>query len=184
MSTVCQCNKEKKRNTHSRVREAFYNIAPLLSYSKRAEFPPPPTPASHLCGCIWCSWRLNLAFSPCVKVAKSRRRARGGGGLGFPPADFSSSTGISFFAYFSTTYLTSGPFSCWYFLLLKQRIFWYYFGCQVMAILSDFGLAGSEMIYSGSDSGSAFDKKNFGSVRIWIRFRIWIHNTDYKQKNG
>jgi hypothetical protein len=42
MSTVCQCNKEKKRNTHPRVREAFYNIAPLLSYSKRAEFSPPP----------------------------------------------------------------------------------------------------------------------------------------------
>jgi hypothetical protein len=78
MSTVCQCNKEKKRNTHPRVREAFYNIAPLLSYSKRAEFPPPPpTPASHLCGWIWCSWQLNLAFSPRVKVAKSRRRAGG-----------------------------------------------------------------------------------------------------------
>jgi hypothetical protein len=36
---------------------------------------------------------------------------------------------------FLRSYLTSGLFSCWYFLLIKQRFFWYYFSCKVMAIL-------------------------------------------------
>ncbi len=31
--------------------------------------------------------------------------------------------------------MTSGPFSCWYFLLLKLRIFWCYLSLQIMAIL-------------------------------------------------
>ena len=60
MSTICHCNKEKKRNTHLRVKEASWNIAPLLSYLNSVESPP-------LSGVsFWrpdlASWRLNLAF--------------------------------------------------------------------------------------------------------------------------
>ncbi len=94
MSTICDCNKEKKRNTHPRVKEASWNIAPLLSYLKSAESPP-------LSGVLFwrpdlASWWLNLAFSPRVRVAKSRRHAGGGGGLGSPLAGFSPNTGINF----------------------------------------------------------------------------------------
>ncbi len=134
MCTVCQCNKEKKRNNHSRVKKASWNIAPLLSYLRNTEFPPPPTLASHLGG-----WILRLAtqfgvFSTC-ESHQIQALCRGGeGGLGSPLAGFSPNTGISFWL-FLRSYLTSGPFSCWYFLLLKQHFFWYYFNRQVMAIL-------------------------------------------------
>jgi hypothetical protein len=70
MSTICHCTKEKKRNTHLCVKEASWNIATFLSYLKSGGFPPPPP-----------LWRPVLAtqfgVSPCVKVAKSRRRAGG-----------------------------------------------------------------------------------------------------------
>ena len=36
---------------------------------------------------------------------------------------------------FLLSYMTSGPFSWWYFLLWTQPFFWYYFSRQVMAIL-------------------------------------------------
>ena len=39
------------------------------------------------------------------------------------------------FWWFLQSYFTSALFSCWYFLLLKHRIFWYYSVLQVMAIL-------------------------------------------------
>ena len=121
MSTVCQCNKEKKRNTHPRVREAFYNIAPLLSYLRNAEFSPLPSIRRLNREAEFGAWRLNLAFSPRVKVAKSRRRA--GGAWVVLWRAFPQTQELVFFAYFSTSYLTSGTFSCCYFLLLKQRIF-------------------------------------------------------------
>ncbi len=72
---------------------------------------------------------------PRVRVTKSRRRAGGGGGgLGSPLVGFSPNTELVFWL-FLRSYLTSGPFSCWYFLLLKQRFFRYYSSRQVMAIL-------------------------------------------------
>ncbi len=37
--------------------------------------------------------------------------------------------------WFLQTYLTSGPYSFWFFLVMKQRIFKKYLGLQVMAIL-------------------------------------------------
>ncbi len=39
------------------------------------------------------------------------------------------------FWWFLQTYLTSGQCSCWFLLVMKQRIFWHYLGFQVMAIL-------------------------------------------------
>ncbi len=39
------------------------------------------------------------------------------------------------FLWFLRIYFTSAPYSCWNFLLLKQRIFWYYSSLRVMAIL-------------------------------------------------
>jgi hypothetical protein len=124
MNTVCQCNKEKKRNTHLRVKEASWNISPLLSYLRNAEFSPPSLhPASNRAGGFG-TWRLNWAFSPRVKVARFRRRAGGGGGGGSLGALWRAfpQTQELVFWWFLRSYLTSAPFSCWYFLLLKQRI--------------------------------------------------------------
>ncbi len=58
----------------------------------------------------------------------------GGGGLGSPLAAFPQTQALVFWL-FLQSYLTCGPFSCWHFLLFKQRFFWYYSSCQVMAIL-------------------------------------------------
>jgi hypothetical protein len=58
MSTICHCNKEKKRNTHPHVKEASWNIAPLLSYLKSAESSPTQFGV----------------FSPRVRVARTSRQ--------------------------------------------------------------------------------------------------------------
>jgi hypothetical protein len=112
MSTVCQSNKEKKRNTHLRVKEASQNIVSLLSYLRNAVFPPLSfSPDLNLAGGFG-TWRLNLAFSPCVKVARFRRQRRAdGGGLGRPLAGFLPNTEISFLV-ISPKLLDICPFSC------------------------------------------------------------------------
>ena len=157
MSTVRQRNKEKKRNTHLRVKEVSWNIAPLLSYLRNAEFSPSPNPVSQSGGRIWRLASQFGVFSTC----KSRQiQAPCGGGLGSPLAGFSPNTGISLFAYFSTSYLTSGTFSCCYFLLLKQRIFWYYFGRLVMAILW----------CVSQKAASAYEILCFGMLHFLLRF--------------
>ncbi len=134
MSTVCQRNKEKKRNTHLRVKEASWNIALLLSYLRNAGFSPPSLfPASQSGG-----WIRRLAtqfgvFSTC----KSRQiKVPCGGGVAWVALwrAFPQTQELVFW-WSLQSYLISAPFSCWYFLLLKQRIFWYYSSCQVMAIL-------------------------------------------------
>jgi hypothetical protein len=58
----------------------------------------------------------------------------GGGWLGLPSRGLSPKHKELVFWPFLLSYITSGPFSCWYFLLLKQRFFWYYFSRHVMAI--------------------------------------------------
>jgi hypothetical protein len=87
---------------------------------------------SQYCGWIWYS-RLNLAFSPRVKVAGFRRREEGVAWVALWRAFFQTQKLV--FWWFLRSYLTSALFSCWYFLLLKQRNFWYYSSLQVMAIL-------------------------------------------------
>ncbi len=133
MSTVCQCNKEKKRNTHLRVKEASWNIAPLLSYFRNAEFSPHSgisfgRPDLALGDSIWHFPHMWESPNP------GTMPGGGGGGLGSPLAGFSPNTELVFWL-FLRSYLTSGPFSCWYFLLLKQSFFRYYSSRQVMAIL-------------------------------------------------
>ncbi len=96
MSTICQCNKEKKSNTHLRVIEASWNIALLLSYLRNTVFPPLPFLRRLNRAGGFGAWRLNLAFSPRVKVARFRRSAGGRGGLGSSLPGFSPNTGISF----------------------------------------------------------------------------------------
>ncbi len=133
MSTVCQRNKEKKRNTHLCVKEVRWNIALLSSYLRNAVFfPPSLSPASQSGRWIRRSATQFGVFSMC----KSRRIQAlcGWGGLGSPLAGFSQTQELVFW-WFLLSYLTSAPCSCWYFLLLKQRIFWYYSSLQVMAIL-------------------------------------------------
>ncbi len=63
MGTICHCNKEKKRNTHPRVKEASWNIAPLLSYLKSAESPPLPSSPTQF-----------GIFSPRVRVTRTSRQ--------------------------------------------------------------------------------------------------------------
>jgi hypothetical protein len=130
MSTVCQRNKEKKRNTHLRVKEAFWNIASLLF---SLYFPPLPSIRRLNPAGGFGAWRVNLAFSPHVKVARFRHRAGGMSWVALWRA-FPQTQELVFW-WFLLSYLTSAPFSCWYFLLIKQRIFWYYSSHQVMAIL-------------------------------------------------
>jgi hypothetical protein len=95
MITVCQRNKEKKRDTHLCVKEALRNFASLLSYLRNAVFfPPSLSPASQSGG-----WIRRLAsqfgvFSPC-KSHRIQAPCGGGGGLGSPLAGFSPNTGIS-----------------------------------------------------------------------------------------
>ncbi len=68
------------------------------------------------------AWQLNLAFSPRVKVARFRRPA-GGGGVAWVALWWAfPQTQELVFWWFLRRYLTSALFSCWYFLLLKQRI--------------------------------------------------------------
>jgi hypothetical protein len=112
MSTVCQSNKEKKRNTHLRVKEACQNIVSSLSYYRNA---------------------VSLAFSPRLKVAGSRCSAEGGG-LGSPLAGFLPNTEINFLM-ISTKLLDICPVSLLIFSPIKIADFLYYSSCQMMAIL-------------------------------------------------
>ncbi len=73
MSTICHCNKEKKRNTHPRVKEASWNIAPLLSYLKSAESPPPLRRLILAAGFGILATQFG-DFSPRVRVARTSRQ--------------------------------------------------------------------------------------------------------------
>jgi hypothetical protein len=108
---------EEKEYASSCERSALKYDFVIKLLKKSSIFPPPFSPRLNPVG-GFCAPRLNLAFSPRVKVTESRRGVVGGG-LGSPLAGFSPNTGISFLMIF----LTSALFSCWYFLLLKQKIF-------------------------------------------------------------
>ncbi len=172
MSTVCQRNKEKKRNTHLCVKKALWNIALLCSYLRNAVFFPPSLPPASQSG----GWiqRLASEFGVFSKCKSCWIQAPGGGGgvarvalcRAFPQ------TQELVFWWFLGSYLTSGPFSCWYFLLLKQRIFWYYSSRQVMAILCSVAkkaasAAQAESSVSGTDGET---------------FRCWVRTSNLKVK--
>ncbi len=138
MSTICHCSKEKKRNTHLRLKEASLNIAPLLSYLKSGGIsfpPPPPTPASHSADPIWRFGYSILHFSTCESRQIQGLCGRGGRMARVALCGTFSQAQELVFWLFLQSYLTSGPFSCWYFLLLKQRFCWYYFSRQMMSFL-------------------------------------------------
>jgi hypothetical protein len=87
MSTVCQRNKEKKRNTYLHVKNWQRNIISLLSYEELHYFSPFPfSPHLNLAGGFHIP-RPNIAFPPHVKATKSGRGGVGGG-LGSPLAAF------------------------------------------------------------------------------------------------
>ena len=133
MSTVCQRNKEKKRNTYLRVKNGVEILFRCWVIKICIIFLPPSLfSASQFRG--WISRpRPDSALSPHVNSAESRRGGVGGG-LGSPLGGFPQ-TQILVFWWFLQIYLTTASFSCWYFLLLKQRIFWCYSSLQLMAIL-------------------------------------------------
>ncbi len=135
MSTICHCSKEKKRNTHLGVKEASWNIALLLRYLKSGRIPPSPPPLLRrlILATRFGVLATQFGFSPCVRVANSRRHV-GGGEAWVALWRAFSQTQVLVFCLFLRSHLTSSPFSCWYFLLLKQCFFWYYFSRQVMAI--------------------------------------------------
>ncbi len=136
MSTIWHCNKERKRNTHLRVKEASWNMASLLSYLKRCLISPPPHSGVSFWRPDLAFWRLKLTFllvweSPNPGAVRGR-----GGGLAWVAIWWAfPQTQELVFWLFLLSFLTSGPFSCWSFLLLKQRFFWYYSRRKVMAIL-------------------------------------------------
>jgi hypothetical protein len=81
---------------------------------------------------------LALADRTCRPTrVKCAVTARGGvgGWRGKPSGRLSLTQGNVVFWWFLRSYLTSRHSSYWYFLLLEQRIFWYYLSFQVMAIL-------------------------------------------------
>jgi hypothetical protein len=127
MSTIWHCNKERERTTHLRVKEASWNIVEL--FEKRWNCPTPPLRCLILAVCFGDSI---CRFSTC----ESHQFQAPYGGLAWVALSgaFSQTQELVFWP-FLLSYLTSGPFSCWYFLLFKQRFFWYYFSRQVMAIL-------------------------------------------------
>ncbi len=89
-------------------------INPLMSYIK-----PQITPPSSLIFAI-----LN---------GRSKRWVGGDAWVRFGLAHFLQR--LIVFWWFLQTYMTSGPCSSWFFLVMKSWFFWYYLGLQVMAIL-------------------------------------------------
>ncbi len=100
-----------------------------MSYIKPQITPPSPLIFAILNG--GSKWRVNSAHlgSPLGKPAENTHhltwRVGGGGTLGW---------GLVWLI-FLLTYMTSGPCSSWFFLVMKSWFFWYYLGLQVMAIL-------------------------------------------------
>jgi hypothetical protein len=92
--------------------------------------PPPPTLAPHSGGPFWC-----FGDSMCGSRQIQAPHGGGVGWLGLPSRGLSPKHKELVFWLFLLSYMTSGPFSWWCFLLLRQRFFWYYFSRQVMAIL-------------------------------------------------
>ncbi len=119
------------------------SIHPLSSYIKPRVTPPSPlNPPIFVawfsgvflpsflgvfCSTAWKTRHQNPPFDWGVGEGEGGRYACGLAWLIF-------TTAIVFW-WFLQTYLTSGQCSCWFFLVMKQRIFWHYLGFQVMAIL-------------------------------------------------
>jgi hypothetical protein len=100
---------------------------------KLAELPPPPHSGASFWRPILAFWRLSLAF---LHVWESPNPgATQGGWLGLPSHRLSPKHKELVFCLFLLSYMTSGPFSWWYILLLTQCFFWYSLSRQVMAIL-------------------------------------------------
>ncbi len=99
---------------------------------KVAELPTPHSGASFWRP-ILAFWRLNLAF-PHKGEWPNLGATRGGGGgwLGLPSCGLSPKHKELVFCLFLLNYMTSGPFSWCYILLLRQRFFRYYFSRKVM----------------------------------------------------
>ncbi len=134
MSTIWHCSKEWIRNAHKRHinkhLEIFLHCWVIWKVAFRA--PPPPVARS-----IWASHlgilATQLGISPRVKApnpdATQGEMAWVALWWAFPDTQRLS------FCLVLLNYMTSGPFSWCYFLLLTQRFFWYYFIRKVMAIL-------------------------------------------------
>ncbi len=105
----------------------------VIKLWKNALFLPPSlSPCLNPAG-GFCVPRPNRVFSTCKG---HRIWTRWGGGVAWVALWLAfSQTQKLVFWWFLRIYLTSALFSCWYFLLLKQWIFWYYSSLQVMAIL-------------------------------------------------
>jgi hypothetical protein len=90
MSTVCQRNKEKKRNAHPRVKKCF-----VIKLLRIALFSTPSLFSTSQFGGWIPRLRPDIAFCPRVKAAESGHGGVGGG-FGSPLAGFSPNTEISF----------------------------------------------------------------------------------------
>ncbi len=132
MSTIWHCNKRGKETHISVWKKRLKILLHCWVIWKVAESPPPPP-----LRCLILATRFGDSiwrFSTCE--SRQFQAPCGGGGVAWVALwrAFPQTQELVFWL-FLLSYLTSGPFSCWYFLLLKQRFFWYYFSRQVMAIL-------------------------------------------------
>ena len=103
-------------------------IYPLMSYIKPKITQPSPLIFAILNG--GSKRRINSADlgSPRGKPTENTRHLTwrvGGGRLGEVWFGSFSSTAYSFFKWFLQTYMTSGPCSSWFFLVMKRWFFWY-----------------------------------------------------------
>ncbi len=82
-------------------------------------------------------WRFGYSIwrFPTWRSRQIRAPHRGGGWLGFPSRGLSPKHKELVFCLVLLNYMTSGPFSWCYILILTQRFFWYFFSRKLMAIL-------------------------------------------------
>ncbi len=100
---------------------ASFRVSPPPPHSPR------PNPAS--------GNRVRTSHSHIFHVLNVRFLCAVGWGVACSFSGLSTKQRNIVFWWFLRSYMTSGPSSCWYFLLLKLRIFWCYLSLQVMAIL-------------------------------------------------
>ncbi len=135
---------------------------------KVAELPPPPTLAPHSGGPFWC-------FGDSMCGSRQIQAPHGGvGWLGLPSRGLSPKHKELVFWLFLLSYMTSGPFSWWYFLQLTQRFFWYYFSRQVMAILCCVA-----QNFAAQQGNLLLNKKSISRSQRWLSYLFTYYSFIY-----
>ncbi len=81
------------------------------------------------------------------------------------------------FWWFLQTYMTSGPCSSWFFLVMKRWFFWYYLWLQVMAILC-------RAAKNSLRGTKGLKKANFRRCRSYLHFAKHRHTEGFTNVNA